>query len=122
VEIIEPATDSEMYDNNYYLEERDELGWYIDLTVMGRATDPEDGPLNGSALVWTVEYGAVRQALPDTGSEVHNVRLYLNMNCGQEVDRIGEWYTITLTATDSGGETSNASRNIFIWRFCNVVE
>lgn len=44
-------------------------------------------------------------------SERATARLYSD-------DCFGVWHEITLTATDSGGETSSDARRIFIWTVC----
>ena len=74
------------------------------------ATDPEDGELTGSALVWTTDQTAIQDAALGTGKTV-KVRLYSDTCTGTR-------HEITLTATDSSGNVRTALRRIFIWTLC----
>jgi serine protease len=67
--------------------------WYADVEFVGQATDPEDGPLSGGALVWTTNRGDLQTTLLGTG-ETLTVRLYAD-------DQFGGTHLIALVATDS---------------------
>jgi hypothetical protein len=112
VTITNPGTDSGTSDTQYAYDGSDEaLGlWYKDVVLQGSAIDPEDGALSGSSLVWTTDRQDVQDPFLGTGTNV-TVRLYSNQ-C------TGVWHEITLTATDSHGNTSRAVRRIFIWTLC----
>ncbi|MBA2244112.1 MAG: hypothetical protein H0W11_04090 [Gemmatimonadetes bacterium] len=66
------------------------------VTFQGSATDPEDGPLTGGALVWT----SSRDGQIGTGTSFTRSDLSVGM------------HVITLTATDSEGLTGSASVTI----------
>lgn len=72
--------------------------WYTDVQLTGSAVDPEDGTLSGSTLLWTTDRSDLQDAALGTGSSI-TTRLYSDV-C------TGVWHEITLSATDSGGETS----------------
>lgn len=84
----------------------DAIGFYIEITLEGAATDPEDGTLGGASLVWATDRGDLQPNLLGTGNSI-TVRLYA-----------GSWFvadhTITLTATDSDGNSSAAVRVISV--------
>ena len=81
--------------------------WYSKVVLEGNATDPEDGALPGTSLVWTTDRTDIyHNPSLGTGSSVEAV-LYSNV-C------TGAWHTITLTATDSKGHVADASVRIFI--------
>ena len=70
------------------------------IELMGSATDPEDGPLTGSSLVWTSsvagELGTGENVSLDGGALLSGV------------------HTITLTATDRGSKTGATSVSITV--------
>ena len=106
VAITSPASDIELeYDD------RDEGRgqWYADVTLVGSANDPEDGALTGGDLVWTTSY-AGQAPLLGTGASL-TARLY-SSTC------TGVTHTVTLTATDSGGNVRTAVVRIRIWTLC----
>ncbi len=84
--------------------------WYKDVALAGEASDPEDGALTGSALVWTTDRTDLQVGSLGTGGSL-TVRLYSDV-C------TGTWHEITLSATDSGGLTRSTVRRIFIWTLC----
>lgn len=110
--IIRPADDSGPNDEEYTYDDFDpDLGlWYKDVTLVGAATDPEDGPLGDAALAWTTDRTDIQSAVLGAGAEV-TARLYSN-------ECTGVWHEITLTATDSDGNTGTALRKIRIWTLC----
>jgi uncharacterized repeat protein (TIGR01451 family) len=112
VEIINPKTDTGPSDDEYAYDgyDQDLKLWYTDVVLQGSATDPEDGPLNGSSLVWTTDRSDIQSATLDFGTNV-TARLYSNV-C------TGVLHEIALTATDSTGKESRAIRKIWIWTLC----
>ena len=84
--------------------------WHSDIDFVGSASDPEDGSLTGSALVWTTD----RTNTPHHSSAVLGfggtitASLYSD-NCP------GVWHEITLTATDSDGNIVATSIKIWIY-------
>jgi glucose/arabinose dehydrogenase len=82
------------------------------LSYAGSATDPEDGPLPPQALTWRADF------MHDTHSHP-----YLPATTGQasgtldvpafEADEANTWLRLTLTATDSAGQTNTAIRDVF---------
>ncbi|MBI3243099.1 MAG: LysM peptidoglycan-binding domain-containing protein [Chloroflexi bacterium] len=105
VTIIFPALDASYgYDGR-----NDKLGlWYTIVTLQGSATDLEDGTLNDSSLVWATDRKDIHTSPTlGIGTDV-KATLYSNDPCN------GVWHTITLTATDSGGNVATAARIIFI--------
>lgn len=107
VVILDPQ-DGERFSYNNYDEERGL--WYVDIGLRGEAFDAEDGPLSGSALVWTTDQTEIQSASLGTGEELE-ARLYSN-SCE------GLWHGITLRATDSQGLASSTSVAVFIWTLC----
>lgn len=84
--------------------------WYADVQLVGNATDPEDGTLTGASLVWTTDQSGLQNAVLGTGTSL-TVRLYSN-------ECTGVTHTITLSATDSSGNTRTAVVRIRIWTLC----
>lgn len=107
VAITSPAADAELVYDGY---DSGRAMWYRDVTLVGQASDPEDGELSGSALVWTTDRSDIQPALLGTGQSL-SVRLYSN-NCE------GVTHTITLSATDSSGNVRMAVVRIRIWTLC----
>ena len=106
VAITSPASDIELVYDGY----DDGRGqWYADVTLVGNASDPEDGALTGGDLVWTTSY-AGQAPLLGTGASL-TTRLY-SSTC------TGVTHTVTLTATDSGGNVRTAVVRIRIWTLC----
>ncbi len=76
---------------------------YSDVTLEGNAHDPEDGDLTGASLSWSVSRNGEPATALGTGGSL-SVRLF----------PIGETtQDITLTATDSAGNTSSATIRVF---------
>jgi serine protease len=112
VAITVPAADTGTSDTPYAYDGYDNgVGmWYTDVPVTGSATDPEDGTLTGASLVWTTDRTDLQAGGLGTGVS-RTVRLYSNV-C------TGVWHQVTLTATDSNGNSRSAVRRIFIWTLC----
>jgi hypothetical protein len=106
VAITNPASDVDIEYDGY---DTGRGQWYADVSLVGSANDPEDGPLTGGDLVWTTNY-AGQAPLLGTGTSL-TARLY-SSNC------TGVTHTITLTATDSAGNARTAVVRIFIWTLC----
>jgi len=105
VEITTPADPSvRVYIDGF---DEDLQLYYADVTLVGNALDPEDGPLTGESLVWTSDRPDVQVALLGTGTRVE-ARLYSNSAAGIT-------HTITLSATDSAGNTRTAVVRIELW-------
>lgn len=82
----------------------DERGWYKDLVLAGDAQDQEDGPLSGKSLIWTTDQTSIQAGELGGGAKI-SVRLYSSA-CQ------GVTHTLTLTAVDSQGAQSSATRRI----------
>jgi LysM repeat protein len=81
--------------------------WYTYVGLEGNASDPEDGVLPDSSLIWSTDRTDIhRNQFLGTGGSIETV-VYSN-NC------TGVWHTITLTAIDSKGNAAVASVRIFI--------
>lgn len=115
--ITSPATDLDVTPTT-----SDANGYYHLLTLQGSATDPEDGTLSGASLVWTTNRADVQPGGPSTGNQtlgtgasVANVRLYTT--CASPhfgtVDHL-----VTLTATDSAGNTATRTRLVRVKTLC----
>ncbi len=116
VTITNPPSDLDVY-----ADRSDTHGWYYEITLRGSATDPEDGPLTGDALVWTTDRGDLQPGPPATGDQVLgtgtsvNVRLYTT--CSMPYFGTVE-HRITLTATDSVGNRTSVVRLIRVSTLC----
>jgi hypothetical protein len=77
--------------------------WYSEVTLEGNAHDPEDGDLTGAALSWTVSRNGEPAVAFGTGASL-TVRLYPFGETTQD---------ITLTATDSAGNTTSTTIRVF---------
>lgn len=78
--------------------------WYLDVVVVGNASDPEDGNLPGSSLSWKSQ--APGQGIENVGTGTSRVmRLY-------SYESFSTPHTVTLTATDSGGNVVTYSITI----------
>jgi len=82
------------------------------VTYSGSATDPDDGPLTGSALLWTIllhhndHVHTVQQTTGSTGTFTI-----------EDHDSVNPfWYEVILTATDSSGLSTSANAIININR------
>jgi len=81
--------------------------WYSYIVLQGDAIDSEDGALPDSSFIWSTDRTDIHQSPSlGTGSNIEAV-LYSN-RC------TGVWHIITLTATDSQGNSAVASVRIFI--------
>ena len=107
VTITTPSSDTEYFGYDGYDELRGQ--WYVDVPLVGSAIDPEDGALTGTDLVWTTNY-AGQSPILGSGTSL-TARLY-------STDCTGVTHTITLTATDSGGNVRTAVVRIYIWTIC----
>ena len=107
VTIADPPPDSRYIPLDY----DEKLGRYITVVFRGGASDPEDGVLQGSSLIWTSDRPDIYGNLTlGRGAEVAAI-LYTN-------DCNGAWHTITLTAIDKDGNLAIAERKIFISADC----
>jgi hypothetical protein len=83
---------------------------YAEITLVGSATDAEDGALAGASLEWRTDQTAFQPALLGTGNSV-KVKLY--------GECFGTTHTIQLIAKDSQGNTSAPiTRRIRVWTLC----
>lgn len=109
-------------DLEVYADKSDQHGWYYELDLAGLGSDPEDGTLSGASLVWTTNRADVQPGGPSTGNQtlgtgasVANVRLYTT--CASPhfgtVDHL-----VTLTATDSAGNTATRTRLVRVKTLC----
>jgi hypothetical protein len=117
VTILEPASDARVHYQGFDAERR--LS-YADVTLVGRAVDPEDGDLARRrpwGMGWTTdrrEFHALRAFhLPNLGGGARlTVRLY-------GADRVSERHEITFTASDSAGNRRSATRIIVLQDVCS---
>ena len=112
VTITTPAADVGANDMAFVYDGHDDAQglWYKDVVLEGAAADAEDGALTGAALVWETDRADLQDAALGTGVSV-TARLYSDQCTGTA-------HTITLTATDSEGESRDATRRIVIWTLC----
>jgi len=83
--------------------------WYKDVELQGQATDPEDGALSGSSLVWTTDRTDVQNGHLGTGTSL-TARLY-----SHKCTSPGITHNVTLTARDSGGNERSAVVSITLY-------
>ncbi len=107
VSILSPAGDVELPFDGY---DTVRGQWYTEVHLVGSATDPEDGALDGASVRWTTDRGAIQPTLLGTGSSL-TVRLYSD-SCS------GVTHTITFAARDSDGNIRTVIRTIRIWSLC----
>lgn len=93
----------------YPVIEQDTFGYYAQVDVEGRASDPEDGQLSDKSLVWTSPSSHEQK----TGAQT-NLRLY-----HQAEDCRETWHTtIILKATDSQDLSALAEVDVSILGYC----
>ena len=110
VAIVEPANDL-VGSNRLAYTGSDANGWFTDLKVAATGSDPEDGVLGGEAFAWSTD--RVDLQAPDLGrGDSLGIRLYSN-NCEG-----GAVHTVTVTVTDSAGQSASTSRLIEIGQVC----
>jgi len=80
------------------------------ITLRGSATDPEDGALTGSSVVWFSD----RDGQLGTGQEIHVVLSGPAVPCHSEIVT----HTITLRATDSNGHVVSVTLRISVGQVC----
>ena len=103
-------------DIDVWPETHDANGYYLEITLVGGATDLEDRTLSGSQLVWKTNQAGVQPGGPGTGEQQLGtgnsitVKLYATCSISDHL--------ITLTATDSNGLTSFISRLIRVNVLC----
>ena len=107
VTITTPAGDTEFFYDDY---DYDLKLFYTDVTLAGNATDPEDGALTGSSLIWSTNRTDVQDPVLGTGTDLV-ARLYSDV-CE------GTTHTIVLTATDSFGNVRTDQVFVYIWAIC----
>ncbi len=108
VNITSPATDSGINDSEYGFDGFDDARgqWYTTVTLTGTGSDAEDGTLSGSSLVWRTNRSTLQDAALGTGNSI-TIRLYAK--------EFSETHEISLTVTDSDGNTRTEKRLITIW-------
>ncbi|WP_437969090.1 S8 family serine peptidase [Sorangium sp. So ce260] len=107
--IVTPAGDLDLESWDGY--DRERSRWFKDVTLVGSATDAEDGPLRGESLVWTTDRITEQPAELGTGNSVV-ARMYSG-------ECFGDTHRITLQAIDSGGNRSApVTRTVTIWEVC----
>ncbi len=94
-------------------DQQDAAGPYTLVNLAGSGSDPEDGTLAGSALVWTVQTGTGAPATVGTGASVAGVRLGVADTCGAS-----QAHTITLRVTDNEGASASKSIVVTVQRIC----
>lgn len=94
----------------YNVDAEDGNGYYKQVTLTGNASDPEDGTLTGTSLVWTTRIDGGAAEVLGTGTSL-SVRLYAP-NC------FGNSHQITLTAIDSATNESTASVTVTTSLLC----
>jgi hypothetical protein len=80
------------------------------ITLRGSATDPEDGTLTGSSLVWFSD----RDGQLGTGQQINVVLSGPATPCNPEIVT----HTITLRATDSNGHVVSVTLRISVGQVC----
>ncbi len=107
VQIANPASDMRVP-----ITGTDDHGSYYEITLVGSASDAEDGTVDGADLVWTTDQAALQpgnEAELATGTN-GTARLYTQCT--------SRTHTITLRATDSDGNTSHRTRRVEVWLLC----
>ena len=87
-------------------------GYYAEVTLEGEAHDPEDGWLTGASLVWTTSINGGAPQTLGTGESL-TVQLEWLGPCGFDTT-----YDITLTATDSFGNTVTDTITVTVGYLC----
>ena len=108
VNITSPATDSGINDSEYGFDGFDDARgqWYTTVTLTGTGADAEDGTLSGSSLVWRTNRSTLQDSALGTGNSI-TIRLYAK--------EFSETHEISLTVTDSDGNTRTVKRRITLW-------
>jgi hypothetical protein len=99
--ITSPETDVK-----FRVDKADANGWYKEVWLAASASDYEDGYLSGAALVWATDRTKWQSGLLGTGTGLF-VRLY-NKSCSDAE------HVITLTVTDSRGNTAIDRRRVVL--------
>lgn len=79
------------------------------ITPTAVVMDAEDGSLTGEALEWTTDQTTVQDPLLGTG---------VSPELSFFGDCFGQTHTVTLTATDAGGETSSQTFELRFYTLC----
>jgi hypothetical protein len=88
-------------------------GSYADVAFVGRATDPEDGDLDGDSILWEVRRGSPTEPVVLTARGDTEVVLSLQL-----FECFGTPYYVTLVATDSAGHTERFTRMVQVQSLC----
>lgn len=88
----------------------DGTSWYKQVTLTGNASDPEDGTLSGTSLVWTTRIDGGAPVTLGTGTSL-SVKL-------RAPACFGNPHQITLTATDSAANSSTTSVGVSVSQLC----
>ena len=111
VSILQPAQDSLDYNLEYIEDGADAQGWFVNVDVIGGASDQEDGVLSDEQLIWRTNRSDLQGSnAPLATGQNATLKLY-GGNCLE--DHIHE---VRLEATDSDGNTRSAIRRLAI--FC----
>jgi hypothetical protein len=116
VAITQPASDTSNESSPFVLDGFDAVRGlaYVDVTLTAVATDPEDGTLTGDALEWRTDQVGLHGADGVLGTGATLVARLYGDYCGAGIGQ----HTITVTATDSNGNSAIATRRVFVWTLC----
>lgn len=99
-----------------WADKSDQHGWYYELDLAGIGTDPEDGTLSGSSLMWTTSLASVQPGGSGELGSGNSLRVKLYTDYCAATPRYE--HLITLTVRDSAGQIGTATVLVRVRLLC----